>query len=57
MAKKAAGSLGEGDTVSLTGEVVLTHDDGKVTIRVQGYEYPLTIRAEHLSLIVKRDKR
>ncbi len=35
----------------------LTHDDGKVTIRVQGYEYPLTIRAEHLSLIAKRDKR
>ena len=54
MARKPEGSLGEGDTVGMTGEVVLVHEDGKVTIRLQGYDYPMNVRSEHLSLITKR---
>ena len=54
MARKPEGSLGEGDTVGMTGEVVLVHDDGKVTIRLQGYDCPMTVRSEHLSLIAKQ---
>ncbi len=54
MARKPEGSLGEGDTIGMTGEVVLVHDDGKVTIRLQGNDYPMTVRSEHLSLIAKR---
>ncbi len=48
-----ATKLSEGDTVGLTGEVTLVHDDGTVTISLHGYVYPLTLRAEHLSLIAK----
>ena len=54
MATKPKGELGEGDTVELTGEVSIVHDDGKVTIWLKGFDIPITIRAEHLSLIAKR---
>lgn len=53
MATKPQGALGEGDTVGLTGEVSIVHDDGKVTVWLKGYDIPVTIRAEHLSLIQK----
>ena len=52
-----AAKLSEGDTVGLTGEVTMVHDDGTVTINLHGYDYPLTLRAEHLSLIAKSKKR
>jgi hypothetical protein len=45
--------LSEGDTVGMTGEVTIVHDDGTVTIRLHGYDIPVTTRAEHLSLIAK----
>ena len=48
-----ATKLSEGDTVGMTGDVTLIHDDGTVTLRLHGYDYPLTVRAEHLSLIAK----
>ncbi len=54
MATKPKGELGQGDTVGLTGEVSIVHDDGKVTLRLKGFDIPITIRAEHLSLIAKR---
>lgn len=50
-------TLSEGDTVGLTGEVSIVHDDGKVTVWVKGFDYPLTIRAEHLSLIAKKGRK
>ena len=54
MAPKPKSALGEGDTVGLTAEVSIVHDDGTVTIWLSGYAVPITIRAEHLSLIAKR---
>jgi hypothetical protein len=37
----AAAKLSEGDTVGLTGEVTMVHDDDTVTIHLPGYVYPL----------------
>ena len=34
--------------MSTQGEVTMDHDDGKVTIRLHGYDYPITLRAVHL---------
>ncbi len=33
------------------------HDDGKVAIWLKGYDYPITIRAEHLSLVAKTNQQ
>ena len=49
MAEKFA----EGDSVALQGEIAHVHDNGTVTIRVHGFDYPLTIRSEHVSLVAK----
>ena len=49
-----ATKLSEGDTISMTGEVTLVHDDGTVTVRLHGYDVPLTTRGEHLSLVAKK---
>ena len=38
----------EGDTVGMTGEVSIVHDDGTVTLLLPGYDIPLTTRAEFL---------
>ena len=46
--------LSEGDTVGLTGEITRINDDGTVTLRLHGFDYPVTIRPENLSLIAKR---
>ena len=49
------GRLGEGDTVSLQGEVSIVHDDGTVTaLAARLFGFPITIRAEHLALVAKR---
>jgi hypothetical protein len=45
--------LSEGDTVGLTAEVTIIHGDGKVTVRLHGFDYPVTV-SEHLSLIAKK---
>jgi hypothetical protein len=42
----ASSKLSEGDTVGLTGEVTMVHDDGSVTVRLHGYGVPVTIGAE-----------
>ena len=39
-----ATKLSEGDTISVTGEVTLVHGDGTVTVRLHGYDVPLTTR-------------
>ena len=49
-----AAKLSESDTVGLTAEISLVHDDGTVTIRPRGFDYPITLRGGHLSLIAKR---
>ena len=41
----AAKQLSEGDTVGLTAEVTMVHDDGTVTVNLHGYVYPLTLPA------------
>ena len=46
----AVKQLTEGDTVGLTGEVTMVHDDGTVTIHLHGYVYPLTLGARKGSL-------
>ncbi len=43
-----------GDTVSMQGEVSAVHDDGMVTVWLHGYSAPLTVRAEHLTLVAKK---
>ena len=45
--------LREGD-ISMQGEITHVHDNGTVTVRLHGFDYPLTVRAEHPSLIAKR---
>ena len=49
-------SSAEGDTVSLTGEVTLVHDDGRVTLRLHGFGPPITTGVEHLALVAKKKK-
>jgi hypothetical protein len=46
--------LSEGDTVSMTGEVTLVHDDGTVTEWLPGYDVPVRTQSGHLSLFAKR---
>jgi hypothetical protein len=45
--------LSEGDTIAMQGEVMIIHEDGRVTVRVLGYDLPVTTRGEHLQLIAK----
>ena len=45
--------LNKGDRVTLTGEVSKLHDDGRVTVRLVGFDDPITTRPEHLSLTSK----
>ncbi len=47
--------LSEGDTVGMTGEVTLVHDDGTVTVRLHGYDYRSRC-APSISLIAKFKK-
>ena len=47
-------TLNEGDIVGLTAEITRVHANGIVTIWLKGYEYPLAVRVEHLSLIAKK---
>ena len=49
-----ANALGEGDSVSLAGEITHVLDDGRVTVRVHGFDYPITLRSEYVSLLAKR---
>jgi len=53
---KSKSALKVGDSVSITGEVTIVHDNGTVTVRVLGLDYPVTIGTEHLSLIASRLK-
>ena len=46
--------LSEGDTVGLTAALTIIHGDGKVTVRLHGFDYPVTVRAEHLGLVTKK---
>ena len=34
--------LSEGDTITMTGEVTRMNDDGTVTVRLLGYDVPVT---------------
>jgi hypothetical protein len=43
--------LSEGHTITMTGEVTLVHDDGTVTVRLHGYDVPVTTRGERLAEI------
>ena len=35
-----------GDTISMTGEVTMIHCDGHVTVRLHGYDMPITSRTK-----------
>ena len=43
-----AAKLSEGDTIAMQGEVTMVHDDGSVTVRLRGYDEPITTTGEHL---------
>ena len=43
----------EGDGVALQGAVTLVHDDGHITVRVLGYDFAITLRAEHVNLTAR----
>ena len=49
-----APKLSAGDTIGMSGEVPIVHDDGNVTLRLNGYDFPVTTRPEFLTLIAKR---
>jgi hypothetical protein len=49
-----AAKLSAGDTIGMSGEVTIIHDDGSVTVRLNGYDFPVTTRPEFLTLIAKR---
>ena len=51
-----ATKLSEGDRVVLSAEVAVIHVDGSVTLRLDGYDYPVTTRAEFLTLIAKQPR-
>ena len=38
----------------MQGEVTGVNDDGTVTVRLHGFDYPITTRPEHLQLVQKR---
>jgi hypothetical protein len=42
-----------GDKVGVVGEITRLNGDGTVTIRLTGYSAPLTLGAQHLSLVAK----
>jgi hypothetical protein len=46
--------LSEGDTIAMEGEVWAVHEDCTVTVWLHGYSVPLTVRAEHLTLVAKK---
>jgi len=49
-----ATKFGEGDTVSMQGLVTLVHENGTVTVRLDGLDYPITTRAEYVSLVARK---
>lgn len=49
-------TLIESDIVGLTAEITRVHANGIVTIWLKGYECPLAVRVEHLSLIAKKGR-
>jgi hypothetical protein len=53
MAERFQRYFEEGDSVGLHGEITRIHDDGRVTIRVHGFDYPITVRSEHVNLTAK----
>ena len=40
----AAAKLSEGDSIAMQGEVTRINDDGTVTVRLHGFDYPVTTR-------------
>ena len=48
-----ASKLSENDTISMTGEVTLIHDDGTVTMRLHAYSLPITTTGEHLRPVAR----
>ena len=49
-----ATKLSTGDTIGMSGEVVRVNDDGTVTLRLHGYDIPVTTCPEFLTLISKK---
>jgi hypothetical protein len=49
--------LSEGDTIAMQGEVWAVPEDGTVTVWLHGYSVPLTVRAEHSTLVAKKKQK
>jgi hypothetical protein len=43
-----------GDTIGMSGQVTRVNDDGTVTLRLNGYDFPVTTRPEFVTLISKQ---
>ena len=52
--QKAELPSGEPIPFGMTGEITRINDDGTVTLRLHGFDYPITTRGEHLSLVAKK---
>jgi hypothetical protein len=51
-----AEKLQEGDSISMQGEVSRIHEDGRVTVWLNGYGLPLTTPSKHICLVAKKRK-
>ena len=49
--------LSEGDSISMTGEVTIVHDDGSVHRASARLRHSAQTRGEHLALVAKRKQR
>ena len=45
------------DTIGMSGEVMRVNHDGSVTLLLRGYDFPVTIRPEFLTLLAQNGCR
>jgi hypothetical protein len=52
-----ASKFSKGDEIAMTGTVTIVHDEAygrrQVTVRLRGFDYPLTVSDEHVDLVAK----
>ena len=53
----SAPKFSQGDEIALTGTVSIVHDEQygrqQITVRLHGFDYPLTVSDEHVDLVAK----
>ena len=55
-----APGFSEGDKIAMTGTVSIVHDEQhgrcQITVRLGGFDYPLTVSDEHVDLVAKAER-